>query len=182
MRIVNLLHEWAKCCRLEPVDIAGLGYPSGMGHTVPTDPTRAPRRRPEGESDSRYLGTLSASIGGGVTAGGTASKPSKAPRRNMSSTIEILDRLINHDLEPSQRHLVELCYVYGPVTEQEQAGELGISVRTLRARLDRVHWMLDGWLFGQSAQHQLAESAATLEELEADMPKISTKRRAQGGR
>lgn len=137
-RVERLLEEWAKCTRLEPVDAAGLGYPKGMGAMVLTRPSRA-RRVYRG--DKVVAGVLRHSIGGGLTASGVASRPSKAARRNMSVEVERLDAAV-HQLPVADQRLLEVYYTQ-PLPVPEKAGLLRLSVSTLTRRLGQLHVALD---------------------------------------
>lgn len=169
-RIENLLVEWAKCTRLEPADVAGLGYPNGFGSYLVTNPSKARRKRPSGERDKRYLSTLAASIGSGRTAYGSASKPSKASRRNMSPEVEKLDVVIQ-GLSGRDRELVSVLYERPDlITQNEQAGYLSICAATLKSRRAKLHEYLDRKLFrGSYVLKDLADSGDELDALLEDL-------------
>ncbi|MBM7424959.1 hypothetical protein [Spongiibacter marinus] len=162
-RLERLLEEWARCCRLNGADLAGLGYPKGMGAVVMEKRSTGRKKATHGLGKTAHV--LRASIGGGLDARATASRPSKAPTRHMRGDVERLDKAIAA-LPGDEQYLLEVAFVREGLNKAQRAGLLGVCVQTMDARLDALGLRLDREIFGESyVNADLADISAQLDGL-----------------
>lgn len=156
----RLLCSWAESARLGGADLAGLGYPSGSGHVVVAELSRARRSG----LDKRTASVLRAGLSGGVTAHGVASRPSKVVNRApMRGDVDKLDRFILTRLSDADRRLLDVFYVDNFHTVAEKAGVLGCAQSVMYDRVNALHVSIER--FFRPAAHLRDEAALSAAQL-----------------
>ncbi|WP_339678292.1 hypothetical protein [uncultured Zhongshania sp.] len=155
--IGRLLEKWAVECRVKTPDGAGLGYPSSSGPVIITEPSRSRMRLDR--KDCVRAPVKRASIGGGLSADGKATAPSKAARGGkFLGEVDVVDRFIQ-TLPEGEIRLLTVFYVNCGQSIDVAARELGVSASTIKARLSELHNAIDAHLRPMSQMAAIRRAA-----------------------